>query len=118
MYCRYCGKQIDDKAIFCPHCGIATEEKSASKTQEPTPKPAPMPVANVPPTLGKTNILTYIGFLLAFIVPLAGIICSIIGLCQLNRTKEKGKAFAIAGIIISVLMSVFQGWYFWTLIFQ
>lgn len=21
MYCRYCGKQIDDNSIFCEHCG-------------------------------------------------------------------------------------------------
>ena len=24
MYCSNCGKQIDDRAAFCPHCGAAT----------------------------------------------------------------------------------------------
>lgn len=24
MYCRNCGKQIDDKAVVCIHCGVAT----------------------------------------------------------------------------------------------
>lgn len=24
MYCRNCGNEIDDKAVVCPHCGVAT----------------------------------------------------------------------------------------------
>jgi hypothetical protein len=24
MYCTNCGKQIDDKAVVCVHCGVAT----------------------------------------------------------------------------------------------
>lgn len=24
MFCKNCGKQIDDRAAFCPHCGAAT----------------------------------------------------------------------------------------------
>lgn len=24
MYCKNCGKQIDDKAVVCVHCGVAT----------------------------------------------------------------------------------------------
>ena len=29
MYCRNCGKQIDDKAVVCVHCGVPpkTEKK-------------------------------------------------------------------------------------------
>ncbi len=22
MYCRNCGKEVDDKAVVCPHCGV------------------------------------------------------------------------------------------------
>ena len=22
MYCKNCGKEIDDKAVVCPHCGV------------------------------------------------------------------------------------------------
>ena len=25
MYCRYCGKQINDNSKFCPHCGCKCE---------------------------------------------------------------------------------------------
>jgi len=24
MYCRNCGKEIDDKAVVCVHCGVST----------------------------------------------------------------------------------------------
>ncbi len=24
MYCKNCGQQIDDRAVVCPHCGVAT----------------------------------------------------------------------------------------------
>lgn len=29
MYCKNCGKSIDDNAVICPYCGVAqkTEEK-------------------------------------------------------------------------------------------
>lgn len=25
MYCKNCGKQIDDRAVICPHCGVPAE---------------------------------------------------------------------------------------------
>ena len=25
MYCRHCGQEIDDQAVICPHCGVATQ---------------------------------------------------------------------------------------------
>lgn len=27
MYCKNCGQQIDDKAVVCIHCGVATREE-------------------------------------------------------------------------------------------
>ena len=31
MFCRNCGKEIDDKAVVCPNCGVATSEKKKKK---------------------------------------------------------------------------------------
>ena len=28
-YCKNCGQSIDDKAVICPHCGVAQENKPA-----------------------------------------------------------------------------------------
>ena len=33
MFCRQCGKEIDDDSIFCVHCGIAMAQ--AVPTQQP-----------------------------------------------------------------------------------
>lgn len=48
----------------------------------------------------KTNTLAIVGFILSlFLGPIGGII-SIIALCQIKNTGEKGKGLAIAGIIL------------------
>lgn len=28
MFCKNCGQEIDDKAVVCPHCGVAQREMS------------------------------------------------------------------------------------------
>lgn len=36
MYCKHCGKPIDDNAAFCSHCGKATLTTSTSATKPAT----------------------------------------------------------------------------------
>lgn len=43
------------------------------------------------------------GFVMSLIIPLFGLIFSIIGLMNVRRTGKRGRGFAIAGIIISAL---------------
>ncbi len=82
MYCSNCGKEIDDKAFVCPHCGVLTAP--AQNTQQ-----------------GKTNVLAIVGFILAFFIPVAGLVCSILGK---KKAKELGcEGLATAGIVISVV---------------
>lgn len=33
-FCRNCGKEIDDKAVICVHCGVSTEHNT-KKVSEP-----------------------------------------------------------------------------------
>ena len=49
------------------------------------------------------NTMSVVGFILAFIVNIAGLIVSIVALVQIRRTAERGRGLAIAGIIISGL---------------
>ncbi len=36
MYCTNCGKEIDDKAVVCIHCGVATGNmRQQPQTQQP-----------------------------------------------------------------------------------
>ena len=52
-----------------------------------------------------SNIIAIVGFILSFFIGIAGLICSIIGLIKSKELKD-GKAFSIAGIIISSLRIV------------
>lgn len=55
----------------------------------------------------KSNGMATAGFVLSFFVPLLGIIFSVIGLSK-SKDAGKGKGLAIAGIIISILIGLFQ----------
>lgn len=34
MYCKNCGKEIDDKAVVCVHCGVATGNQIHTSTSD------------------------------------------------------------------------------------
>lgn len=54
------------------------------------------------------NGLCIAGFVCSFLVPIVGLILSIVALTQINRTGEKSRGMAIAGIVISVVVWVFS----------
>lgn len=78
-----------------------------------TPYPAPAPYAP-----GQTayyaqapyNTLAIVGFVLAFFVSLAAIVCGHIALSQIKRTGERGHGLALAAVIIG-----YAGVAFWLL---
>ncbi len=117
MYCRNCGSSIRDDAMFCPNCGTAVN--GAPSQQQPYMQPAqptypyqqynqqqPQNYQNGQPiqypAAQNTNAIAIVGFVLAFIIPLAGLICSIIGF---NNAKRGAPYYglALAGIIISAV---------------
>jgi Domain of unknown function (DUF4190) len=60
----------------------------------------------------KTNVLAIVGFILAFVVTLAGIIVSAIALRQIKQTGEGGHGLALAGVILGIVFSIFWIIYF------
>jgi hypothetical protein len=54
----------------------------------------------------KFSTLAIVGFVLAFVINIAGLVVSLIALSQIKRTGERGRGLAIAGVIISVLSLV------------
>lgn len=84
MYCKNCGSTIDDRAVVCPNCGVATDNK----------------IARAEPS---TNVLAIVGFVLSFLVTIAGLICCVIARKQIRESDEKGMGFATAGMIISIV---------------
>ncbi len=61
------------------------------------------PSAHNPQATGDSNTIAIAGLILAFFIPLPGLICSIIGLKQAKELGDKNKGIAIAGIIISAI---------------
>jgi hypothetical protein len=56
----------------------------------------------------RTNTLAIISLVLAFFVPVGGVITGHIALSQISRTRENGGGLAIAGLVIGYL-STFIG---------
>ena len=124
MYCGRCGTQNEDNARFCSECGAdlspvnpaavpvqpAQPVQYAHPVQPIQPSPAVVPIAPTHST--KTNVMCIVGFFGALTsIVMMGVtspvffIISLIGLIKTNKTKEPGRGYAIAGIIItSVLM--------------
>lgn len=43
MFCRYCGKEILDQAVLCPHCGMMVKKVDFSALQQPQPQAIEQP---------------------------------------------------------------------------
>ena len=65
------------------------------------------PATTTPGASAKFNTLAIVGFVLAFVVNIAGVVVSFIALSQIKKTGERGRGLAIAGIIIGLLSIVF-----------
>jgi hypothetical protein len=60
----------------------------------------------------RTNTLAIVGFILAFVVTVAGIVVSFIALSQIKKTGEGGHGLALAGVILGFVFSAFWIIYF------
>ena len=91
MYCRKCGKEILDEAVFCVHCGCSTQVNPAPAAQS----------ANDAPSTGRA--------VLGFFIPLAGLIIWLINKdTKPLMAKSAGKG-ALIGVIVSVVLSIIYG---------
>ena len=52
------------------------------------------------------NVLAIVGFILAFVFSLAGLVVSIIAFSQIKKTGERGHGLALAGVILSAVFLV------------
>ena len=127
-FCKNCGSSIEDGAKFCENCGTPIEapvaQPAAQPEPQPAPQPAPQPVQAQPVQSQSTtqyqssqvpegtNGFCIAGFICALATVLMGVglvpalILSIVGLVQVKKSGQKGKGFAIAGIIIPIAVMV------------
>ena len=104
MYCKNCGKEIDDRAAVCPHCGVPVQ---AINTEQSTPG---LSIA------GFVIAILSIWFgIFACVLPILAIVLSARGI---RKAKEHGSRsnLGTAGLVIGILTTVFWGLLFFLLI--
>ncbi|MCM1438867.1 MAG: zinc-ribbon domain-containing protein [Roseburia sp.] len=97
MFCKNCGKEIDDKASICIYCGVATENKASNDGREK-----------------KLNAFGLAGFIVSLVSLWLGMyfcIASIVGLAlsivgMVNAKKCRLNGFAIAGLVLGIISLV------------
>ncbi|MDE6597696.1 MAG: DUF4190 domain-containing protein [Clostridia bacterium] len=86
MFCKNCGKEINDNAVVCPHCGVQVAHVQVNNSNS-----------------NESNTIAIVGFVFAFFMPLIGLICSCIGYKRAKNEGMNNKGLAIAGIVISAI---------------
>ena len=133
--CNYCGSQSEDNTRFCSHCGTKFPEQVEEPVAQPEPAYTPEPENVYQPTYQQTapqydqsvykpvmmgedypttSGLAVAGFVVSIVsifccgfTAVIGLILSIAGLVSASKKNKKGLGFAIAGLIISGLLTLF-----------
>lgn len=100
MFCKNCGKEIDDRAAVCVYCGVPTglNEQAAVAPQK---KVNGFGIAGF--IIGLLSLYFGVYFL---VVSIVGLVLSIIGM--VNKKKYSScNGLAIAGLVLSIISLVF-----------
>lgn len=95
MFCKNCGKELNDHAIFCPGCGTAT--KPATETKEEKSSVVSSMVYNV---------YAIIAFVCSFTNAIAGIVFGWLGYNFALKNNNNGKKMSVAAIVLSIVYVV------------
>lgn len=87
---------------MCPNCGMQITQSNGVSTTNTV---STMNTMNTTPSTNTTNGISIAGFILSFIIPIVGLILSIIGLKKSKETNN-GRGLSIAGIVISVVFTI------------
>ena len=105
MFCKHCGNPINDGAMFCHNCGASVNADHAAPQPQQQPQQYQQPPYQNAPQISGSNVLAIVGFILALVIPIAGLICSILGYVKAKNGAPYG-GLALAGIIVSVALMV------------
>ena len=106
MFCKHCGKEIDDKAVVCVHCGVPTDNMPSSGIMQNTFQYQPEKPVNGLAIAGLVvSIVGLFGGNYLFLIPsIVGLILSIVGMAKAKNHSLYG--LAIAALIVSIIAFV------------
>ncbi len=95
-YCPNCGNILNDNTTICPKCGMQITQSNTTNT---------MNTMSAVSSTNKTNDIAIAGLILSFMIPIVGLVLSIIGL-EKSKEINNGKRLSIAGIVISAVFTI------------
>lgn len=91
MYCKKCGKEINDNAVICPSCGCATDKYEQKNFKN------------------ESDSSSAGWAVLGFLIPLVGLILYLVWKDELPlRAKSVGKG-ALVSVIVNVVIGLLWG---------
>ena len=117
MFCKHCGKEIDDRAEICPYCGVSTKKQGkfcAYCGNEVEDNAVICPYCGVRLCGERTNGLGIAGFVLSLVSLIYGIILvfqsiafvfAVIAVCG-RKKYSRANGLAVAGLVISCVSVV------------
>lgn len=115
MFCKYCGKELDEHAAFCPNCGAKNDTVGETAARATVDETAAANHSAPSDDKGKENKLGIAGFVVSLISLGLGYyyaIASIVGLVLsavafgTRKKYDKYNGFALAGMIIGIVSTV------------
>lgn len=100
MNCPKCNRKNDDTAIFCIYCGKEMKLEEIKEVKIVSPRLNPLALSGF--IVSMASVATGL-FGVAGIV---GIILSSIGLSKIKKNNERGRGFALAGLIVGIITVV------------
>ena len=128
MFCRNCGKEQEEGSVYCYSCGSKLKENNEQTVETSTPVNQSNPISTPNVRRSKFALLGFIFSLIpvaifmfigehltldAYVIlysiivlpcSILGIVFSSIGLKHTSAKKQEGKGFAIAGLIVSIVI--------------
>ena len=119
MYCRECGKEVNEKAVMCVHCGVSTRAPSEATNEPSAALRMLLPVGRSGYAIaaGYFGICSILGILTPAVQDPRGLLFSIfaplaltfgsLGVLDILKNRSKhGMGRAVFGIIMGLVFSV------------
>lgn len=98
MFCRYCGKEINDEADVCIHCGRSTGNKPVQQANNYAKQETSQP--------DSARDKASVGFLLSFFLGVIGLIIGIFMYPAFTEERSTCIKGCVIGFIINIIISV------------